>query len=455
MPKKIKLSFFGAAQEVTGSNYLLETGGSKILIDCGFFQGSKINEEKNEEPFSYNLSEIDAVIATHAHLDHIGRIPKLIKQGFKGKIFSTPPTRDFSRLMLLDSLGVLGKEAKRSGKKELIYNESDVEKAMSQWEIVDYHQEFSIKDLKVIFRDAGHILGSAIVEIKIKGKKIIFSGDLGNFPEPLLNDTEKINDADFLIIESTYGDRVHGDKKEADLKLERVIENTIQRKGVLMLPAFSLERTQKILFHINNLVEHGRIPKVPIFLDSPLSIKATKIYKQYGKYYNEEAKKILLSGDDIFNFPGLKMTLTTEESKEINNVPAPKIIIAGSGMCNGGRILHHLRRYLPDSKSTLLLVSFQAAGSLGRQLTEGAKLVRISGEDVLVEAEIEEIEEYSSHPDSKGLFNFVKNSDNTLKKVFVTHGELKSGLFFVQRIRDYLGIDAIAPKFGDSYEIVI
>jgi len=455
MPKKIKLSFFGAAQEVTGSNYLLETGDSKILVDCGFFQGSKINEEKNEEPFPYNLSEIDALVVTHAHLDHIGRIPKLAKQGFRGKIFSTPPTRTFSHLMLLDSLGVLGKEAKRSGEKELIYNKSDVEKARSQWEIIDYRQEFSIKDLKITFKDAGHILGSAIVEIKIKGKKIVFSGDLGNSPEPLLNDTEKINDADFLIIESTYGNRLHGGKKGADLKLERVIEDTMQRKGVLMLPAFSLERTQKILFHVNDLVEHGRIPKVPVFLDSPLSIKATKIYKQYSKYYNEEAKKILLSGDDIFNFPGLKMTMTTEESKKINDVPAPKIIIAGSGMCNGGRILHHLRRYLPDPKSVLLLVSFQAAGSLGRQLTEGAKLVNILGEDVLVEAEIEEIKEYSSHPDSEGLFNFVKNSDNTLEKVFVIHGELKSSLFFVQKVRDYLGIDAIAPKFGDSYEIDI
>jgi metallo-beta-lactamase family protein len=455
MPKKIKLSFFGAGQEVTGSNYLLETGDSKILVDCGFFQGSRINEEKNEEPFPYNLSEIDALIVTHAHLDHIGRIPKLIKQGFKGKIFSTPPTRDFSQLMLFDSLGVLAKEAKRSGKKDLIYNESDIEKARSQWETIDYHQEFSLKDLKIAFKDAGHILGSAMVEIKIKGKKIVFSGDLGNSPEPLLNDTEKISDANFLIIESTYGDRLHGEKKEADLKLERVIENTMQRKGVLMIPAFSLERTQKLLFHINDLVEHGRIPQAPIFLDSPLSIKATKIYRQYSKYYNEEAKKILLSGDDIFNFPGLKMTMTTEESKEINKAPAPKIIIAGSGMCNGGRILHHLRRYLPDPKSALLLVSFQVAGSLGRELIEGAKLVKILEENVLVEAEIEEIEEYSSHADSEGLFNFVKNSDNTLEKIFVTHGEPKSSLFFVQRIRDYLGIDAIAPKFGDSYEIVI
>lgn len=453
MENKAKISFFGAAQEVTGSNYLLETKESKILVDCGFFQGSRINEEKNEEPFPFNLSEIDAVIATHSHLDHIGRIPKLVKQGFRGKIFSTPATRDLSRLMLADSLGVLEKEARKNGKKELIYNENDIEKAMNQWEAVEYHKEFSVKDLKIILKDAGHILGSAIVEIKINGKKIIFSGDLGNSPEPLLKNTEEIKDADFLIIESTYGDRVHENKKKEDIKLERIIEATIQRKGVLMIPAFSLERTQKILFHVNDLVEHGKIPQVPVFLDSPLSIKATKIYKQYSGYYNEQAEKILLSGDDIFNFPGLRMTLTTEESKEINNVSSPKIIIAGSGMCNGGRILHHLRRYLPDRKNSLLLVSFQAAGSLGRQLLEGKKLVNILGEDVLVEAKVEEIEGYSSHPDIEGLFNFVKNSDNTLKKVFITHGELESSSFFAQRVRDYLCIDAIVPGFGEEYEI--
>ncbi len=455
MKDKLKISFYGACQEVTGSNFLLEYKGAKILIDCGFFQGSRINDEKNEEPFPYNLSEIDVVIATHAHLDHIGRIPKLVKQGFKGKIFSTPPTRDFSHLMLIDSLGVLGKEAKRSGKKELIYNESDIEKAMSQWEIIDYRQEFSIKDLKITFKDAGHILGSAIVEIKIKGKKIVFSGDLGNSPEPLLNNTEKITDADYLVVESTYGDKIHEAREDSDLRFERVIEDTINRGGVLMIPAFSLERTQLILFQINNLMEQSRIPKAPVFLDSPLSIKATRIYDRYGNYFNEEAKTVLLKKGGIFNFPNLRQTLSSEESKEIYLVKGPKIIVAGSGMCNGGRILHHLIQYLPETKNTLLFISYQVAGSLGRKLSEGEKMVNILGEEVIAAARIENIEGYSSHPDKEKLYDFIKNSADSLKKVFVVHGELKSNLFFTQRLRDHFGLDAISPKYSQTFEIDI
>lgn len=454
MTDKLKLSFLGASQEVTGSNYLLENLQAKILIDCGFFQGTRINEKKNREPFLYNPAEINGLIVTHAHLDHIGRIPKLVREGFRGEIFSTPATRSFSQLMLTDSLGVLEKEFKRGGEKEMIYTEEDVERAMLQWEEVDYHQEFSLNGLKINFRDAGHILGSAMVEISANERKIVFTGDLGNSPEPLLNDTETIKDADFLVIESTYGDRVHESGKETELKLERTIEDTVRNKGVLMIPAFSLERTQKILFQINDLVEHGRIPRVPIFLDSPLSIQATKVYREYSRYYNEEAKKILYK-DDIFNFPGLKMTLTTEESREISNVPAPKIIIAGSGMCNGGRILHHLRRYLSDPNSTVLLVSYQAVGSLGRQLAERAKMVNIFGEKILVGARVEKIGGYSSHPDMEMLFGFAKDTADTLKKVFVTHGEPKASLFFTQRLRDYLGIDALAPKFGDSFEIKV
>lgn len=454
---------FGAAEEVTGSNYLLEGGFSgettRLLVDCGFFQGSRISEEKNSEPFSYDPSSINALLVTHAHLDHIGRIPKLVKNGFKGKIFSTPPTRDFAKLMLIDSLGVLEKESKRNKRQEVIYNEKDVNMAMDLWETAHYGEFFPVGGFNAVLRDAGHILGSAMVEAEFpydggtETQKIVFSGDLGNSPEPLLKDTEKINDADFLVVESTYGDRSHGDAEEADIKLERIIEDIVRHKGVLMIPAFSLERTQRVLFQINNLVENGRIPKVPIFLDSPLSIQATRIYKNYSDYYNSKAKELMLADDDLFHFPGLRQVLATEESKKISDIPPPKIIIAGSGMCNGGRILHHLLNYLPGKENILLLVSYQAAGSLGRQLKDGAKTVNIMGKEATVRAKIEKIGGYSSHIDMDKLFEFVGNSSDTVKKVFVAHGELKSSLFFTQRLRDYMGVDAVVPKFGKSYKL--
>lgn len=461
MKNKLKLSFFGGGQEPTGANYLLESlstssgQGTKILIDCGLFQGSKISEEKNYEPFSFEPSSLNAVFITHAHLDHIGRLPKLIREGFRGKIFSTPPTRDLSLLMLIDSLGVMEKEAKKEKRKTTVYQEKDVTKTMRQWETVEYHKEFEIGDLKITLKEAGHILGSAIIEVIYNGKKIVFTGDLGNPPNPLLKNAEKITDADYLVIEGIYGDRLHQDLKESDLKLERIIEDTARNKSVLMIPALSLERTQKLLFEINNLVENGRIPKIPLFLDSPLAIKATAVYKKYQNYFNKETKEIILSGDELFSFPGLKMTLTTQESFSINNVPPPKIIIAGSGMSNGGRIIHHEHQYLSKSNNILLLVCYQAVGSLGRQLQDGAKSVNILGETIPVNARIENISGYSAHPDMNELFDFVHETSDTVKKVFVVQGEPKTSLFFVQRMKDYLGLDAVAPKFGESYQLDI
>jgi metallo-beta-lactamase family protein len=448
----MKITFFGAAQETTGACYLLESGQSKILIDCGLFQQRRMAEDRNYELFPFSSGEIEAVLVTHAHLDHTGRLPKLVKSGFGGKIFSTPATRDFAALMLEDSLGVMLKEA-GGDKSRLIYNQEDLAETAAKWQGVEYHREFAVADFKIKFLDAGHILGSAMIEIKIEGKKIVFSGDLGNPPTPLLPPTEKVSDAEFLILESVYGNRLHEDRQERKLKIERVIENTVKAGGVLMIPAFSLERTQELLFELNDLVEKGRVPEVPVFLDSPLAIRATEIYKKYESYYNKEARYIISSGDQIFKFPMLRFTLTTDESKTINDAPSPKIIIAGSGMSNGGRILHHERRYLPDPNSALLMIGYQSAGSRGRQLQEGAKEVEMFGEKIPVKCRIETVRGYSAHPDREMLLDFVRNSADTLKKVFVVQGEPAAALFLVQRIRDYLGIDAVAPKYGDSFKI--
>jgi len=470
----IKLSFHGAAQEVTGMNYLLEDSATKLLVDCGLFQGARTAEEKNRDPFVYNPSEVDVLFVTHAHLDHIGRIPKLVRDGFKGRIISTPPTRDLAELSLTDSLGILTKEAIRDGE-DPIYQEKDVQKAMSLWETVEYDKETVVNELKVTFREAGHILGSAMIEITRstssrsslslrahpsesktgQAKKIVFTGDLGNPPTPLLKEPYKLTDADYLIMESTYGDKEHEGKEERKIKVERVIEDTVKSGGVLMIPAFSIERTQELLFELNDLVENGHIPSVPVFLDSPLAIKATAIYKKYENYYNKNAKYIINSGDDIFKFPGLEFTLATEESKKINNIPSPKIIIAGSGMSTGGRIIHHEKRYLPDSNSTLLLIGFQSAGSLGRRIQEGAKWVKILGNDIPVKAKVVRIKGYSAHPDTNWLLAFVKRNSSQLKKIFVAQGEMKSALFIAQRIRDHLGVNTVVPKQGDSFELDI
>ncbi len=449
----LKLTFYGGAQEVTGACYLLETQKTRVLVDCGLFQCPRICEKKNREDFPFDPASIDALVVSHGHIDHVGRIPKLVRQGFRGRIYSTHPTKAFADLMLRDSLGIFKKEAHEEGE-DALYEQKDIDAAVIQWEGKEYGEEFQVGDIKIHLKNAGHILGSAVAILELAGgERIAFTGDLGNSPAPLLGAFDYAEGVTYMIIESAYGNRVHEDVERRKEKLERVVEDVCVAGGTLMIPAFSLERTQELLYEFNELAEHGRIPRVPIFLDSPLAIKATKIYREYSAYFSKEAQALIKEGDDLFRFPGLQLTERTEESKGINEVPGPKIIIAGAGMMQGGRILHHAKRYLSDSKSALLFIGYQAAGSLGRRILNGAPDVQIHGEIIQVRATIKAIGGYSAHADSDMLYDYVAHTVESVQKVFAVQGEPEASLYLAQRIRDNLGVQAAAPKYGESFTL--
>lgn len=453
MYNSAKITFHGGAGSVTGANFLFEVDGKKILIDCGLSQGPEIADDANWVPFKYNPKEIDILFVTHSHIDHIGKIPKLIHEGFAGKIFSTGPTRALAKPMLEDTGDILAKNPLYDLDK--IYNALAIKKIFSLWVSYDYHQKIKITDnLEAEFKNAGHILGSAMIEFNNNGKKILFTGDLGNSPSPLLPDTEAAGDVDYLIIESVYGDRNHESRNDRKELLVKVIIDNYKRKGTLIIPTFSLERSQELLFELNDLVSNSRIPVMPIFFDSPLAIRLTEIFKEYSSYFNENAQKVLSRDKYLFDFPGLHSTLKSEDSKMINSAPNPKIIIAGSGMSSGGRIVHHERHFLPDPNNTILLTGYQSLHTIGRQIQEGAKVVRITGEDVRVRAHVENIFGYSGHKDSDHLLQFIENSSDNLKKVFAVMGEPGSSLFLVQKIKDNLGIGAYAPKEGESVDLL-
>ena len=453
MTNRARITFCGGTGSVTGANFLFEADGQKILIDCGLTQGTKLADDINWSPFIYDPKSIDILFVTHAHVDHLGRIPKLIKEGFRGKIYSTLPTQSLAQPMLDDTMMILSKNTEMD--LDLIYTKENIDIALSLWQGFEYHHSIKITDnLSAEFYNAGHILGSAMVLFKYNDKKILFTGDLGNSPSPLLPDTEKVLGVDYLIMESVYGDRNHESRNDRRKFLEEAIEDNHKRKGTLIIPTFSLERSQELLFELNELVEGNRIPVMPIFLDSPLAIRLTEVFKKYKDYFNENAQKALSSGDHLFDFPGLHATLKSEESKMIANVANPKVVIAGSGMSSGGRVVHHERHYLPDPNNTLLLTGYQSVGTPGRLIQEGVKMVRISNEYVNVRAHVVTISGYSGHKDSDGLLNFVEEMQENLQKVFVVMGEPKSALFLVQKLRDNLGIDAYAPEQGDSVLLV-
>ncbi|RJQ29779.1 MBL fold metallo-hydrolase [Candidatus Parcubacteria bacterium] len=445
----MKLSFFGGAKSVTGANYLLEVQGEKILVDCGLHQGSYYAERENYEPFPYVPKDVTAVFVTHAHVDHIGRLPKLFREGFRGFIYSTPATKDFAEILLLDSHHILSEEAEREKRSEL-YSVGDVREVMKMWREVEYHKPIQYGNFRVEFLDAGHVLGSSIVKIYAEGKVIVFSGDLGNYPAPIVQRTEVVDAADYCVVESTYGDRVHEATGERQEMLEDALEDIVLAGGVMLIPIFALERTQEILFHLHELFEEGRVPKIPVFVDSPLAIKITAVYKKYEDYFNKDTYHMVRHADDILNFPGLRVTLTTEESKEINAVPAPKVILAGSGMSQGGRILHHERRYLSDPKNMILFVGHQAKGSLGRRILDGAITVKIFGETVPVRCKKRVLGAYSAHADQPRLLEWLKPMRMRLKKVFVVQGEEEASSALAQKIRDELAVTAVVPESGET-----
>ena len=467
----MNITFCGAARTVTGSCHLVEAAGKKFLIDCGMFQGRLTDQMLNYEDFPFNINEIDFVILTHAHIDHSGRIPKLYKQGYTGKIYCTNATKDLCSIMLADSGHIQEKEIEwvnrkrmRAGKKptDPIYTAQDGIDSLKLFEGLNYEEEVKIsKDLKFRLLDAGHMLGSAIVELYItedgKKEKVVFSGDLGNKNMPIINDPTYIEDADHVIMESTYGDRLHGEVKDQSAEFIDIIFKTIERGGNLIIPSFAVGRTQELLYELNKYCALNgikeKLSKIPVYVDSPLAINATKIFEENPEYYDEDALRYLLKGDNPLNFENLHFAITSEESKALNEDLTPKIIISASGMCEVGRIKHHLKHNLYRPESTILFVGFQAEGTLGKKILSGEKLVKIFGEEIAVNAEIRYLDAFSGHADKNGLIEWIDKMITKPKNIFLVHGEFSGQLSLKDEIVKKYNIPVTIPNLEESYDI--
>lgn len=449
----MQLTFHGGVGSVTGANYLIEHDGYKLLVECGLLQGANYCENPNFDDFPYNPADIAAVAVTHAHIDHTGLLPKLVNRGFGGAIHSTAPTKDFAELLLLDSENILNREAERCGVDPL-YNEKDITRTLAQWRTHGYGESVNAGPFTITFYDAGHIIGSACIVVEAGGKKLLFSGDLGNIENPILPEKASLANIqpDYALMESTYGNRTHEPTDERADKLKAFIKKVINRGGTLLIPAFALERTQQLLLELNDLVENAEIPPVPIYLDSPLAIKLTSVYQKYKNLFRPEIQKQIASGDDIFDFPGLHTTLTRAESIEINNHREPKIIIAGAGMSHGGRIQYHEMRYLPDAKSGIVFIGYQSEGSLGRAIADGAKQVTIYGDDIPVNAEVHAVSGYSAHADRDELIRWANDLEGNLKKLFIVQGDPPAAEALAEKLQQQ-GLPAVLPKKGSTVEL--
>jgi metallo-beta-lactamase family protein len=445
----MNITSHGAAREVTGSCHRVETASTRLLIDCGMFQGSAFNDARNFRPFGFAAEDVDAVILTHAHLDHVGRLPKLIREGFKGPIYATPPTVEMVKIILEDAYEIMEEQFEKEYRPKL-YEQEDLNKTLARLKSVDYSRWKTIGDLKFRFRDAGHIFGSAFVELEEQGGvRAVFSGDIGNIDTPILRPTAQIGSSDIVYIESTYGNRIHEDLSTRSALFEKIVLDTYRKRGVLLIPSFAVERTQAVLYDLNAMFEHHGMKEYDVYLDSPMAIKMTEVMQRYPQYYDQEAAKLITRGDDFLTFPKLHLSLTRSDSKTINDAPCPKIILAGSGMMNGGRITHHLLRYLSKKTTTLLIVGYQASGTLGRKLYMGEKQVYVNNESVHVNATVVSIGSFSAHGDQRKLVNWIKGAKTKPKKIFCTHGEGESCVALATTITSELGISADAPKFEE------
>src|SRR6056297_583059 len=470
----MKIKFTGAAGTVTGSCHYIEIEDKKILLDCGLFQGKKEVEELNYEDFQFNPGEIDYLFLSHSHIDHSGRIPLLVKKGFKGKIYATKPASDLCTIMLMDSAHIHEVEAEwktrkalRKGEEEVLplYNTKDAEESLKYFKPILYNQKVEIdENITLRFKDAGHILGSAIIELWIKEngqeEKLVFTGDLGMKNKPILRNPDIIDDCDYLIIESTYGDRLHEEVENRTRNLVNILTDTIKKNGTVVIPSFAVGRTQDIIYELNKYYdgdgEEGKLLKdIPVYIDSPLATKATEIFNKNAQAFDKEARDYIMKGDNPLFFKNLHFTQSVDDSKALNISTEPKIIISASGMCEAGRIRHHLKHNLWRNNAAVVFVGYQADGTLGQRLKQGEKEVKIFGEEIKVKANIYSIEGFSGHGDRDDLIAWLKEIKTTPKKTFIVHGEDDAREDFAEAIKTEIGIDTIIPKKDEEFKVTL
>ncbi|WHH59497.1 MBL fold metallo-hydrolase [Petroclostridium sp. X23] len=468
----MNITFLGAAKTVTGSCYYLEVNDKKLLIDCGMFQGHDGDRDLNFEPFPFDTSELDYVLLTHAHIDHSGRIPKLYKDGFRNKIIATKATVELCEIMLPDSGHIqeteyewINRKRLRAGKKPIdpLYTYQDAVDCIECFEKVKYDEYVRLPgNITVRFSDAGHILGSSILEIWVNENgqeiKLVFSGDLGNRNIPILRDPTIIESADYLFIESTYGNRLHKKSDEKISDFVNIIIETIEKGGNVVIPSFAVGRTQEVIYELHKQLSRydekiKKLFNIPVYVDSPLAISATEVFRNNLDCYDEEAREYIKNGDNPLDFPTLQFTKTAQESKELNEKDEKMIVISASGMCEAGRIKHHLKHNLWRPESTILFVGYQAQGTLGRRILEGAKKVRIFGEEISIHARIESIESFSGHADQKGLLDWLSGFSGKPKKIFIVHGEEEAQKVLSDKIKDQFNIECIIPDKHEKYSI--